>query len=116
MPTKTANSRKRGSRKASSGTVKKVFTHGGCKAINLPNEFTKNLSGQFISIETYPNKVIVRNTNPLDNMESDPLFNSFIEGVMKDALENPEKLHDLSEAWGNIDELLEDVPLDDTNS
>ena len=92
--------------------VKKVFKHGGSTAVNLPREFSKNLSGQFISLEVHPDKLIVRNPNFLENMESDPLFNSFIEGIMRDALKHPEKLHDLNEAWGNIDELLKDVPLD----
>jgi len=92
--------------------VKKVFTHGGSKAVNLPKEFSKNLSGELIILEVLPDKVIVRNPNYLENMESDPLFNSFIEGIMQDALEHPTKLHDLNKAWGNIDDLLKDVPLD----
>ena len=92
--------------------VRKVFKHGGSAAVNLPKEFSRHLSGKYIYLEVYSDKVIVRNPDFLENMESDPLFNSFIEGIMQDALEHPTKLHDLNKAWGNIDELLKDVPLD----
>lgn len=90
--------------------VKKLFKHGGSQAINLPKEFSKNLIDNEVFIEVSPNEIVIRNTSKLDTMESEPHFATFIKAIAQDAMKHPEKLHDLDEAWQDLDFLLKDVP------
>ena len=94
--------------------TKKIFVHGGSKAIILPKEFTQNLSGVEVFIEVFQDQVVIQAKNKLDTLESDPLFETFIQAIAVDALKHPENLKDLNdEASLELDELLKDVPLDD---
>ena len=93
--------------------TKKIFSHGGSKAIDLPKEFIRNLSGAEVCIEVFQNQVVIQGKHELDTMESDPLFATFIQAVFNDAMKHPEKLHDLNDVWDNEwDDLLEGVTTD----
>ena len=94
--------------------IKKLFKHGGSQAINLPNEFAKNLTDNEVSIEVSPSEIIIRNKSKLDTIESEPHFATFIKAIAIDAMKHPEKLRDLNEVWGSEwDQLLEGVSADD---
>ena len=90
--------------------IKKLFKHGGSQAINLPKEFAKNLTDNEVILEVSLNEIVIRNKSKLDTMESDPHFATFIRAIALDAMKHPEKLHDLEEAWQDLDTLLKDVP------
>jgi hypothetical protein len=53
---------------------KKLFKHGGSKAVDLPME-------------------------AFANMESDAQFHLFLEALFQDAMEHPEQLKNLEEVW-----------------
>ena len=93
--------------------MKKLFAHGGSKALNLPKEFTRNLAGSEVYIEVFQDQIVIQGAPALDTIESDPLFATFIQAISNDALKHPEKLKDLNEASQELDDLLEGVPLDD---
>lgn len=94
--------------------IKKLFKHGGSQAINLPNEFAKNLTDNEVFMEISPNEIVIRNKSKLDTMESEPYFATFIKAIAVDAMKHPQKLHDLNKVWGSEwDELLEGVSVDD---
>lgn len=90
--------------------TRKLFKHGGSQAINLPKEFVQNLSGDEVVAEVSPDKIVIRKKPNLDTMESDPLFTTFIQAIAADCLKHPEKLHDLNDAWKDMDVLLKDLP------
>ena len=90
--------------------TRKLFKHGGSQAINLPKEFVRDLSGDEVVAEVSRDKIIIRKKPALDTMESDPLFSTFIEAIANDAMKHPEKLHDLDEAWKDLDVLLKGLP------
>ena len=93
--------------------TKKLFRHGGSQAINLPKEFTENLSGKEVIVEATADQVVIHGKGELDTLESDPLFATFIEAIAIDAMKHPEKLHDLNEVSAELDELLEGVSFDE---
>ena len=90
--------------------TKKLFKHGGSQAINLPKEFVQDLNGDEVLAEVTPDQIIIRKKSKLDTIESDPLFATFIQAIAADAMKHPEKLHDLDDAWKDLDVLLKDVP------
>lgn len=91
-------------------TTRKLFKHGGSQAINLPKEFVENLNDDEILVEFSPNKIIISKKSDLDTIESDPHFATFIRAIAADAMKHPEKMHDLDDAWKDLDEILKDVP------
>lgn len=95
--------------------TRKLFKHGGSQAINLPIEFVQNLNGDEVIAEISPDEIIIRKKPNLDTMESDPLFTTFIQAIAADAMKHPEKLHDLDDAWKDLDGLLKNIPDDDTD-
>ena len=94
--------------------LKKLFKHGGSKAINLPKEFTENLSSNEVFIEVFPHKVIIQEKSKLDTIESDPYFKTFIKAIAVDAMKRPEMMRDLKDVWdAEWDELLDGVSDDE---
>ena len=94
--------------------IKKLFKHGGSQAINLPREFSKNLTDNEVFIEVSPHEIVIRNKSKLDTIESEPHFATFIKAIARDAMKNPQKLRNLNEVWGSgWDKLLEGVSADD---
>lgn len=93
---------------------KKIFKHGGSFALDLPKEFVSQLSGVNVIIESSPTCLTIRQKTDLDTIEDDPDFGIFISAIAKDALGNPEKLHDIQEVWDNEwEDLLEGVEVDE---
>ena len=93
--------------------IKKLFKHGGSRAINLPKEFAQNLTDNEVFVEISPNEIIIRNKSKLDTMESEPHFATFIKAIAMDAMKHPEKLRGLNEVWGSEwDQLLDGVSAD----
>ncbi|MCD4782143.1 MAG: AbrB/MazE/SpoVT family DNA-binding domain-containing protein [Candidatus Omnitrophica bacterium] len=90
--------------------TRKLFKHGGSQAINLPKEFVENLNTDELLLEFSPNEIIIRKKSELDTIETDPRFATFIQAIGVDAMKHPEKLHDLDDAWKDLDTLLKDVP------
>lgn len=90
--------------------VKKIFKHGGSKAIDLPIEaLSKKNAGDEVVVEVRENGVFIY-LDELTNMESDPQFSLFIEALLQNALENPGELKSLKEVWDEEwDELLDGV-------
>lgn len=89
---------------------RKMFDHGGSKAVNLPKDLVRLVGGESIHFEIREDGAFIPFENSMDMMESDPLFESFIQAIYKNALENPDQLKDLSEVWDQEwDELLEGV-------
>lgn len=92
---------------------KKLFKHGGSLAIDLPNEFAKNLEGKVV-VEYDSNTLIVRKNTELDTIESEPEFGFFLKALLGDALKNPQKLKAMNQVWDKEwDDLLKDVEVED---
>lgn len=88
---------------------RKLFNHGGSKAINLPKEACKLLGDQEISLDIRENGIFIYN-DTFANLESDPHFHIFVEALIQDALQNPGQLKNLEEVWDKEwDELLSGV-------
>lgn len=81
------------------GAIKKLFRHGGSYAVDIPMEFVKKTGVKEVTLEYTSKGLIIQPKNELDSMESDPLFAKFIQALAIDALENPQKLHDVKEVW-----------------
>ena len=94
----------------SSSYHKKLFKHGGSMAVNLPAEGVRQLESDNVHIEVRQDGIFIPFESSLDNMESDPLFDNFIQAVYRSAMENPDQLKGVSEVWDKEwDELLEGV-------
>jgi len=93
--------------------TKKIFSHGGSDAVNLPKEFTRKLSSAEVCIEVFEDQIVIQGKPELDTIEADPLFGVFLQAIANDALKHPEKLKDLNKAYKELDGLLEGVPLDE---
>ena len=86
---------------------KKLFRHGGSKAIDLPKE--ANLGDKEVTVEIREDGIFIY-SDTLTNMESDPQFHKFIEAIFQNAMANPDQLKNLEEVWGKEwDKLLEGV-------
>ena len=98
---------------------KKLFRHGGSLALVVPSEFAQLLSSDNVTIEIMADeennpKLIVEPTSELDSIENDPLFGSFIEAIYRDAMENPDKLKDVSDVFTDrVKKLIEGVDIDE---
>lgn len=91
-------------------TLKKIFKHGGSYAVDLPINFIKHMECKEVILEYSPKKVSISPKTELDNIESEPMFSSFINALAADAMKCPEKLRDVKEVWDKEwDELLKDV-------
>jgi hypothetical protein len=89
---------------------KRLFKHGGSKAVDLPmDEFVKKHGSEEVTMEIRENGLFIY-LDALTNMESDPHFHLFIEALFQDAMKNPDQLKNLEEVWdGEWDELLKGV-------
>lgn len=89
---------------------KKLFKHGGSRAVDLPKEaFSKKLEDDEVIIEIRENGIFIY-LDTVTNMESDARFHQFIEALFQDAMAHPEQLKNLEEIWDKEwDELLEGV-------
>jgi len=98
---------------------KKLFRHGGSMALVIPAEFVRLLSSDEVAIELKVDNhdkptLVIEPTSELDTIENDPLFGSFIEAIYKDAMENTDKLKDLSEIFTDrVKKLVEGVDIDE---
>lgn len=98
---------------------KKLFRHGGSLALVIPSEFTRLLSSDEVALELKIDNdnnatLVVEPTSELDSIENDPLFGTFIEAIYQDAMENPNKLKDLSDIFTDrVKELIEGVDIDE---
>ena len=78
---------------------KKLFPHGGSKAIDLPASFVRRLKGDHVVIEEREDGLFIPAGDTLDTIESSPLFDSFVQAILHNALQNPERLQDAHEVW-----------------
>lgn len=86
---------------------KKLFKHGGSRAIDLPKE--ANFTTQEVIVEIRENGVFIY-SDESPNIESDPCFHLFIEAICKHALQNPDSMKDLEKVWDREwDDLLTGV-------
>ncbi len=86
---------------------KKIFKHGGSKAIDLPKD--AHFDFEDVVVEVRENGVFIY-SDPLTSLESDPKFHLFVEAIFKDAMTNPNQLKDLKEIWDEEwDDLLRGV-------
>lgn len=93
---------------------KKLFKHGGSWAIDLPMRFARELEGMSVVIEETPDGFLIKPKTELETMEADPLFQRFVEAIVMDAMEHPEKLHDAREVWDDEwANLLQGVDVDE---
>src|SRR5262245_9907751 len=88
---------------------KKLFPHGGSKAVDLPKEAFKVIGDQEVMVEVREDGVFIY-VDAFTNLESDPRFHLFVEALIKDAMEHPEQLKNLEEVWDKEwDDLLSGV-------
>ncbi len=93
--------------------VKKLFKHGGSYAVDIPMDFVRHTGTKEVIIESAQDKISIRAQNNLDTIEADPLFHSFVEALIKDALKHPDKLRNVKEVWDKEwDKLLEGIEVD----
>lgn len=79
---------------------KKLYQHGGSKAVDLPMSFISHLPSEFVTIEEQKDgTLLIRPVDELTAMESDPLFSHFLEVLHLDALKHPEKLKNIKDVW-----------------
>lgn len=77
---------------------RKLFDHGGSKAVNLPKEAYKIFGDQEITVEIRENGVFIY-LDDFTNLESDPHFHLFVEALIQDAMRNPDQLKNLEDVW-----------------
>jgi hypothetical protein len=95
-------------------TAKKLFKHGGSWAVDLPIQFVKEVADMNVIVETSPQGVLIKPKTELDTMESDPMFQQFIQAIAIDAMTHPEKLHDAKDVWDDEwSDLLEGVEVEE---
>lgn len=88
---------------------RKLFNHGGSKAVNLPKEASKIFGNQEVIVEIRENGVFIH-LDTFANLESDPNFNLFVDALIQDAMQNPDQLQDLEDVWDKEwDQLLKGV-------
>lgn len=94
--------------------VRKLFKHGGSYAVDIPMEFVRSVGTTEVILESTPKELSIRPKTELDNIEADPLFARFINGLAVDAMKHPEKLHEAKRVWDKEwDELLKGVTVDE---
>ncbi len=94
--------------------VRKIFSHGGSYAIDLPMSFVKKNGAKEFILEAKNNTLIVQPNTELDTMEDEPQFAEFIQAIAAEAMNHPEKLKNAKEVWDEEwDELLKGVTADD---
>lgn len=95
---------------------KRLHQHGGSKALDLPATFVRKMPTDYVDIEEREDCLIIRINSELDSLESEPLFTNFINTILADAMEHPEKLKDIREIWDSEwDDLLKGVSEDENN-
>jgi len=89
---------------------KKLFKHGGSKAVDLPMEaFAKKHGSDEVIIEVRDDGLFIY-LDDLTSMESDTRFHLFVEALFQDAMNHPDQLKNLEEVWDEEwDELLAGV-------
>lgn len=89
---------------------KKLFKHGGSRAVDLPMEaFAKKHGDQEVIIEIREDGLFIY-LDEKTNMESDAQFHLFIEALFQNAMANPDQLKNLEEVWDEEwDDLLSGV-------
>jgi len=94
---------------------RKLFEHGGSKAINLPKEAYQMFGNQEVIVEVREDGVFIY-LDTFANLESDPGFHLFVEALIQDAMRNPEQLKNLEDVWDKEwDDLLSGVADSDEN-
>ena len=94
--------------------VKKLFRHGGSFAVDIPAAFIKKTGSHEVVLEVTGHRISISPKAELDNMESEPLFASFIQALAIDAMKHPQKLRQAGEVWDKEwNALLKGVTVDD---
>lgn len=94
---------------------RKLFNHGGSKAVNLPKEANKVLGNKEVVLEVREDGVFMY-SDPFANLESDPHFHLFVEALIQDAMKNPDQLKNIEDVWDKEwDDLLDGVNGGDEN-
>ena len=95
-------------------TEKRLFKHGGSWAVDLPMQFAKEVNDMSVVIDVSPNEIRITPKTELGTMESDPLFQQFVEAIAIDAMTHPDKLHDVEDVWDDEwDGILKGVKIDE---
>ena len=96
-------------------STKRLFRHGGSKAVNLPARFVRSLPIEELKLEERDDGTLVLHpVDPLDSMESDPRFAQFLEALLADVLEHPEELKSVEDlGFEKLEKLLEGVKIED---
>jgi virulence-associated protein VagC len=79
---------------------KRLFKHGGSKAIDLPARFVNSIEGEHVEIFEDENGLHIQAVDPLDSLDHDPLFKKFLNSLAQESLAHPEKLKLIEEVWG----------------
>lgn len=88
---------------------RKLFDHGGSKALNLPKEAYQLFGDQEITVEVQEDGVFIY-LDTFANLESDPNFHLFVNALVQDAMQNPDQLKNLEDVWDKEwDELLDGI-------
>ena len=94
-------------------TTRKLFKHGNSQAVTLPKEFVKAIKGSEVVIQSYQGAIIISAKSRLDTLENEPMFKTFIQAIVSDAMKNPERLRAPSDAWSpEITKLFKEMPND----
>ena len=90
---------------------KRLFSHGGSKAVDLPISFVRKLPSNSVRLEEKNGYLFITPDEDIfTSMESEPFFAQFIEALLLDAMSNSKKLKDIENVWdSDWDELLEGV-------
>ena len=95
-------------------TEKRLFKHGGSWAVDLPMQFAKEVKDMSVVIDVSPHEIRITPKTELDTMESDPLFQQFVEAIAIDAMTHPDKLHGVEDVWDDEwDGILKGVEIDE---
>ena len=88
---------------------RKLFNHGGSKAVNLPKEATRIFGDQEITVQVQEDSVLIY-LDTFGNLESNPHFHLFVESLIQNAMQNPNQLKNLEDVWDKEwDDLLDGV-------
>ncbi|EKD28772.1 MAG: hypothetical protein ACD_79C00211G0003 [uncultured bacterium] len=90
--------------------VKKLFKHGGSYAVDVPMEFIKSAHTKEVFVESSSDSIHITPKSEQDNLESEPMFQKFIQSLAIDAMKHPAKLKDVKDVWDKEwNELLKGV-------
>ena len=77
---------------------KRLFSHGGSKAVDLPISFVRKLPSNSVFLEEKNGSLFITPDEDIFmSMESEPFFAQFIEALLLDAMTNSKKLKDILE-------------------